>query len=252
MKTAPPSSAGRSSAGSKASTTTAAKSCRTKCGMTTPCDKKYYSFPFHSKCYDAAIRARHRFMRLSATSPEAAEELVKRDVKMMQLDGDAWAAEVAHSLPNASKEEKRVAQVKLKDYAKAFEITEKLEQTLTKKQKLRFRRRHFIRFWKKWEESDTDACNAAFDGKHEQQQGAFDFTDSSGVECDNPKIVSEEKVAGRSTRTGVWTPFPPSPPLDPNEVFLISNVPANSFPFETFHVLNTWLFVSLVLLNILF
>ena len=82
-----------------------------------------------------------------------------------------------------------------------------------------FRRRHYVRYHKKWEASDTDDANTTFDKLRGEQEQAFDFSDGSeGVECENIEGRGTLEETGQQTRTG----FPqPLPLLDPNGVISI-------------------------------
>ena len=77
----------------------------------------------------------------------------------------------------------------------------------TVEEKLRFRRRHYIKHFKKWEcDSDeshkTEKGHKSYNKLHTDQEGKYNHgSDSSRVECDNPKMKTQ-KIRGAGVRFG--------------------------------------------------
>ena len=165
------------------------------------------------------VRNRHVSIRYSAKGEGDAKELIKAAKKKMIESPDEWRQEVAPFGPGVPKGQKLLAQVKLRDHAKSYTCSEKINKKVCARGKHHFRRRHYVRYHKKWGASDTDEANTTFDKLRGDQEQTFDFSDGSeGVDCENIEGRGTLEETGQQTRTG----FPqPLPLLDPNGVISI-------------------------------
>ena len=188
-------------------------------------DKKDGAFEFHSKCFAATCRNRWLTMKENATSEAAGKELVAADKKLMKDDPDQWRANVCSFLPDADRVQKNAAQAELRKAAKSFQVHEHVTATNKVSGYVGYRRRHFVKFWKKWEDSDSDVANAEFT-RLRAEQGSSNDESEEIVMVKNPEKRIDE-VDGRQTRSG----FTPATSLDPNGVVFVFLMPWFCFCF---------------------
>ena len=169
--------------------------------------KGYYDVHFHDNCYNSTVRNIHATLKEHAETEHAGKELVKEETEKMRKRPGEWREDVKPFIPGqVSRVEKNMAQKSLRDRAKSFTVHQRVDKKLMTSGKLKFRRRHFVRHWKRWECSDTEVCNNKFDELHDAQGSGNDLSEPV-VECDNPEI-REDRITGHETLTGVGSPPP--------------------------------------------